>query len=106
MNENEKTPFVELSSNDKQRYLTQMKEFEDNGYFTLQDGSKSTDFSGKSEVKKRAKLNQSQDLIVNRNENSNRETEKKRIDNSVSLNDKKRKSSANPKAKVNNQTKA
>ena len=40
-----KEPFVKLSEQDKERYYRQKNEFESKGYFTLEDGSKSTDLA-------------------------------------------------------------
>ena len=56
MSDEDKTPYTEQSAKDKQRQLAQIKEMEENGFFIMADGSKSTDHVKKPKViKKRAK---------------------------------------------------
>lgn len=44
MSEKERAPFVDQANRDKARYMSQLEELKETGsYFTLADGSKSTD---------------------------------------------------------------
>lgn len=43
LTEQQKQPYTDLANKDKARYEKQRKEFEVKGYYTLEDGSKSTD---------------------------------------------------------------
>lgn len=56
MSEEQRKPYVDMQTAEKARYDTQMKEMETKGYFTLPDGSKSSDHKKKVPIK-RQKLN-------------------------------------------------
>ena len=43
LTDKDKEPYVELAEKDKKRYAKQQAEYEEKGYYTLPDGSKSTD---------------------------------------------------------------
>jgi urocanate hydratase len=48
LTDKEKEPYNKLAEADKKRYEKQMKEWEDKGYYTLEDGTKSSKFAKKS----------------------------------------------------------
>ena len=56
MNDEQKKPYLEKQAADQTRYEAQCREMKDKGYFTLPDGSKSSDHKKKVPVK-RQKLN-------------------------------------------------
>ena len=61
MSDQEKKPYVEMVKADVARYEKQMKEFKELGYFTLEDGSKSTDPKKPPLKRTHGEANQSQD---------------------------------------------
>ena len=50
MTDEQKYPYILQSEKDKLRFNGQMQEFEKNGYFTLEDGSKSNDVGSPGEA--------------------------------------------------------
>ena len=55
MSDIEKKPYIDLSDKDKDRYVKQLKEMNEKGYFTLESGEKSTDMPPIRKKKKRRK---------------------------------------------------
>ena len=53
MDDSQKEKYRKLYANDKQRYDTQMKEFNETGKFTLEDGSSSSTLKAKKKYNKR-----------------------------------------------------
>lgn len=49
MAEDEKAPYIEKSDVDRKRREQEMNEFEDKGYFTMPDGSKSYEATSKND---------------------------------------------------------
>ena len=43
MSDIEKKPYIDLFEKDQDRYVKQLKEMNEKGYFTLESGEKSTD---------------------------------------------------------------
>ena len=53
--EEEKAPYVKMAADDEQRYQKQIADFEKKGWFTMGDGSKSTDAKNAHLIKKKSK---------------------------------------------------
>lgn len=55
MDDAAKAPYTEMSKNDQVRHDKQLADFNSLGYFTLEDGTKSTEHQPKVKLGKRAK---------------------------------------------------
>ncbi len=56
MTDKEKKPYEKLHDQDVQRYEKQMKEMNDNGFFVLEDGSKSSEHTAKTKQRRKKKV--------------------------------------------------